>query len=112
MLDLETGVVTIQRYGMYSISFHGIPCYKVQKTGIRVKQKYKESFTNMLLETHTMNGNNSLYVMKLVDLKTGDQIRLKFWIGDDKNSNIYSYVGHNKYIELKFFTGILVEPFE
>lgn len=115
MLNLETGVVTIKRSGMYSISFHGIPSYGVKTIGIDVVQDWTDKTgkraKSFVLSTYTLIGNSPLSAMRFVDLKDGDQIRVEFYIGD-RNSKICSYSGDNIYLAANFFSGILVDPFD
>jgi len=110
-LDLDSGVVTIPKPGLYLLSFHGLSSYDSNRAGIYVvRMTGNESSSENILSTHSQRGFTPMSVMRLVKLNEGDKIRVDFRIEDFKSKSTCLYCGNNGNSFITTFTGILVDP--
>ena len=112
MLDLNSGVVTIPKPGLYLLSFHGMSSYGSKQSGINVIQMTGKDWSSAkyVLSTHSQIGFTPMSGMRLVKFKKGDKIRVDYWIEDPKNNKgTCLYSGNNDHSFITTFTGILLD---
>ncbi len=86
ILNLSSGIATINMSGLYSISFYGIPTHDSQETGVEIRMK-RGNTIEILSSPSSRQGSSPLSSSRLRYLIKGDQIFANFCdlFGSEKN---------------------------